>query len=235
MCQSCGCTPCEKCGRPIEDGVCAGCGKPPSECTCERCCEPEEKWFLLTLDGVSLHLTVPWVKAVGTAFSQVALPATDFEVDGTPLAYGDKLSNFGTLATNPKGQDYYTGTITGTLADGSALNNNTFVIYNTGDFAGTGDIILTPEPAFKRKSPKARKLNKSFANCPECSFKNFTFPKRGVLLIFFTPVPKCEITKLYKPCVFGRESEDWGLNKWSHTAVDHMYYRSVVKRQMTLL
>jgi len=35
MCDTCGCTPCEKCGQPIEDGVCSGCGKPAAECTCE--------------------------------------------------------------------------------------------------------------------------------------------------------------------------------------------------------
>ena len=36
MCQSCGCSPCQECDSPIEDGVCVGCGKPPSECTCEQ-------------------------------------------------------------------------------------------------------------------------------------------------------------------------------------------------------
>jgi hypothetical protein len=39
MCQTCGCTPCEKCGQDIKDGVCCGCQKPSSECTCE----PEEE------------------------------------------------------------------------------------------------------------------------------------------------------------------------------------------------
>lgn len=36
MCQVCGCSPCEKCSRPIEKGVCSGCGKKSKECTCER-------------------------------------------------------------------------------------------------------------------------------------------------------------------------------------------------------
>jgi len=27
MCQSCGCSPCKKCGMPIEKGVCSGCKK----------------------------------------------------------------------------------------------------------------------------------------------------------------------------------------------------------------
>ncbi len=35
MCQSCGCSPCEKCGMPIEDGVCSGCKNKASECTCK--------------------------------------------------------------------------------------------------------------------------------------------------------------------------------------------------------
>ena len=38
MCESCGCTPCEACGAPIEDGVCSGCGEPAADCICE----PEE-------------------------------------------------------------------------------------------------------------------------------------------------------------------------------------------------
>jgi len=35
MCQECGCSPCEKCGRPIEEGVCSGCGQPAEDCICE--------------------------------------------------------------------------------------------------------------------------------------------------------------------------------------------------------
>lgn len=35
MCDSCGCTPCNVCGAPIEDGVCSGCGEKPNNCTCE--------------------------------------------------------------------------------------------------------------------------------------------------------------------------------------------------------
>ncbi|MFA5424041.1 MAG: hypothetical protein WC374_09320 [Phycisphaerae bacterium] len=36
MCQECGCSPCEKCGMPIEDGVCSGCGNKSEDCTCEE-------------------------------------------------------------------------------------------------------------------------------------------------------------------------------------------------------
>ena len=42
-------------------------------------------------------------------------------------------------------EDFYAGTITGTLADGTALDNN-FSIYNTGIYAGTGDIIIGTPP-----------------------------------------------------------------------------------------
>jgi len=75
----------------------------------------------------------------------IKLVGTDFAVDGTPVSAGDKLSDFGTFVENGT-QDYYTGTITGTLEDGSSLDN-TFFIYNTGDYAGTGDIFIVPEPA----------------------------------------------------------------------------------------
>ena len=72
------------------------------------------------------------------------LEGSGFEVNGTPLGQGDKLSDYGTFVENGN-TDYYTGTITGTLADGSALNNS-FSIYNTGSYAGTADIVIVPEP-----------------------------------------------------------------------------------------
>lgn len=34
MCQICGCSPCEKCGKPIKKGVCSGCGKKAEDCAC---------------------------------------------------------------------------------------------------------------------------------------------------------------------------------------------------------
>lgn len=44
MCQTCGCTPCEKCGDSIENGVCAGCSNASSECKCaDTKGESEEK------------------------------------------------------------------------------------------------------------------------------------------------------------------------------------------------
>ena len=35
MCDSCGCTPCNTCGAPVEDGVCSSCSEKPINCTCE--------------------------------------------------------------------------------------------------------------------------------------------------------------------------------------------------------
>lgn len=70
-----------------------------------------------------------------------------FEVDGQPLSYGDKLSDYGTFhSVIPWGAgflaNYYSGTITGTLTDGSYINNNFYVAA-----AGTAEIFVTPEPA----------------------------------------------------------------------------------------
>lgn len=70
----------------------------------------------------------------------VYLEGSNFRVNGTSLVNGDKLSNFVDFFDNR-----YHGIITGTLADGSTLNNY-FSIWNTGGHAGTGDIIIIPEP-----------------------------------------------------------------------------------------
>lgn len=35
MCQTCGCSPCDKCGGKIENEVCAGCNMGSAECSCE--------------------------------------------------------------------------------------------------------------------------------------------------------------------------------------------------------
>lgn len=75
----------------------------------------------------------------------IYLQGSGFEIDGQSLSYGDKLSNFGSLVLNGR-YDYFTGTITGTLSDGSNLNCD-FRIFNLEDLAGTGDIIIIPEPA----------------------------------------------------------------------------------------
>ncbi len=72
------------------------------------------------------------------------LEGTNFAINGTALAYGSKLSDFVSSTDIINGYDFYTGTITGTLTDGSALNNE-FRIYNNGiDY--NADIIIIPEP-----------------------------------------------------------------------------------------
>lgn len=69
----------------------------------------------------------------------IYLNGNDFSVDGIELSQGDKLRDYGTLSNQ-----YYTGVITGTLSNGSALNN-TFYIQGWG--MGTSDIVIVPEPA----------------------------------------------------------------------------------------
>jgi len=73
---------------------------------------------------------------------------TDLDGNMTSLSYGDKLSNFGTFVEfqpDETFQDYFSGTITGTLIDDSVLDIE-FRIYNTGINSGTADIVIIPEP-----------------------------------------------------------------------------------------
>jgi len=71
----------------------------------------------------------------------IYLDGIGFEVNGQALSYGDKVSAFATYTPGTIG--YYSGVITGTLSDGSLLNNQ-FQIY--GDYGATGDIVIVPEP-----------------------------------------------------------------------------------------
>lgn len=100
----------------------------------------------ITLSGGSVSETI-----VALINSTIYLDGTDFEVTDlagktTSLSYGDVLSDFGTLAVDHLGHDYYIGNITGTLADGFSTLNNTFYISNSGDPAGTANIVIIPEP-----------------------------------------------------------------------------------------
>jgi len=84
----------------------------------------------------------------------IYLEGSDFEVtdlngNTTILSNGNKLSDFASLVEwRPEGDiwDYYTGTITGTLVNGTILNSE-FNISNTGFYEGTADIVIIPEPA----------------------------------------------------------------------------------------
>ena len=66
----------------------------------------------------------------------IYLYGSDFSIDGTQLHYGDSLRDYGVIG-GPNFA-YLVGTVTGTLSDGSLLNNE-FQI-------GGGDIIIIPEP-----------------------------------------------------------------------------------------
>jgi len=86
-----------------------------------------------------------WVYSNGMLY----LDGSNFSVTAsgvtTPLSNGAHLSNYGTLVENPQGV-FYNGELTGTLADGAFIDSS-FAIWNTGDYAGTGDIVIIPEPA----------------------------------------------------------------------------------------
>jgi hypothetical protein len=66
------------------------------------------------------------------------LYGSDFSVNGQMLKYGDNLRDYATLITSPNKE--LVGRITGTLQNGTALNND-FRILPRG-----GDIIIIPEP-----------------------------------------------------------------------------------------
>ena len=78
--------------------------------------------------------------------STIYLDGTNFQIDDQTLSYGDKLSDFVPLVISSDGtRDLFKGNITGTLADGTALDNK-FYIHNKGIYEGNGDIIIIPEP-----------------------------------------------------------------------------------------
>ena len=68
----------------------------------------------------------------------IYLYGSGFSVDGHDLSLGDSLRDYGTIDG-----DYLTGTISGTLQDGSTLSNN----FNIRVADLDADIIVIPEPA----------------------------------------------------------------------------------------
>ena len=82
---------------------------------------------------------------IAQEYGTIYLNGTNFEVGGTPLVYGDRLSQFGTPGTEGGG-NYETGLITGILADGSALSN-TFEVWYDFEHPGDAEIFIIPEPA----------------------------------------------------------------------------------------
>lgn len=74
--------------------------------------------------------------------AMIYLHGSNFQVGGVSLVSGDMLSDFGLFNGSA-----YTGYLTGQLEDGSYIDND-FVVYNTGTYSGTADImVLIPEPA----------------------------------------------------------------------------------------
>ena len=76
----------------------------------------------------------------------IYLNGTDFEVNGQTLSYGDHLSDFVPITESFETHYQRTGTITGTLANGTALNNTFNIMYWNG-IVVPADIIIIPEPA----------------------------------------------------------------------------------------
>lgn len=77
----------------------------------------------------------------------INLYGTDFEVTDlngvtAALSERDKLSDFGTLVSDPGNSPYYTGTITGTLAYGETLNNTFKIEKNDLSDPLFGDIRI---------------------------------------------------------------------------------------------
>lgn len=94
---------------------------------------------------------------------KIYLYGSDFSVGGQNLSSGDSLRNYGTISGNE-----ISGTITGTLQNGSQLNN-TFSIY--GLDAGC-DIIIIPEPVtlvlFGLGVTVLRRKNRGFSFPKKC-------------------------------------------------------------------
>jgi hypothetical protein len=68
---------------------------------------------------------------------KIYLYGSNFQVGGQNLSYGDSLRDFGTLQGN-----YFKGLLTGTLQNGSAVNNDFWIPASVD-----ADIIVVPEPA----------------------------------------------------------------------------------------
>lgn len=77
-----------------------------------------------------------WTSAVDT--SLLTIIGSSLAVNGTPLEYGDFVSDFAASGTY-SGFPCLTGTLTGTLANSDIIDNNFFIFDDS-------DIVFTPEP-----------------------------------------------------------------------------------------
>jgi hypothetical protein len=70
---------------------------------------------------------------------KIYLYGSNFKVNGTNVSYGASLRNYTSLSSQYP--EYYIGRITGTLNDGSAVNNDFWIWASTDS-----DIFVVPEP-----------------------------------------------------------------------------------------
>jgi len=76
--------------------------------------------------------------------SALTLVGSDFAINGVSVSLYEDIKDYATYEHISDGIYGYTGTITGTLADGSSLNNY-FEIWDNGGVSN-GNIYLIPEP-----------------------------------------------------------------------------------------
>ena len=77
-------------------------------------------------------------------FSILTLVGSDFTINGVSVSLYEDIKNYATYEFINDGIYGYTGTITGTLTDGSSLNNY-FEIWDNGGVSNA-NIFLIPEP-----------------------------------------------------------------------------------------
>ena len=117
---------------------------------------------IITMSGGTIERCLQVYENGSIYLNGSGFEVTDLNGATYSLSYGSILSDYGTLV-DVINNDYYTGTITGVLADGSVLDN-TFEIYTFGDYIGAADIIIIPEPTalflFLAGIPLLKKRNK---------------------------------------------------------------------------
>jgi hypothetical protein len=91
---------------------------------------------MITVSGGTIG-TIAFYEIIAESSGMIYLNGSDFSVDGHILSIGESLRNYG-VSYNI----WLTGTITGTLQDGSSLNNIFFI-----EEATNADIMVVPEPA----------------------------------------------------------------------------------------
>jgi hypothetical protein len=78
-------------------------------------------------------------------WSALTFVGSDFAIDGVSVSLYEDIKNYATYEHISDSIYGYTGTITGTLSDGSSLNNY-FEIWDNDDGVSNANIFLIPEP-----------------------------------------------------------------------------------------